>query len=287
MSNTNSTYSKYSTSLSAQNAFSSPSDISGIIFEFTAINISNTFSTLPTFENYAIFGFPDVSAIAEIKIPSSVLNTLFYFQGDDVSSNKTMPAMYGINMNFLFNFLYSDASLTYGAIHNNGVDVKDDYVNYLSYAITGGSNLVDIFSNTSNLLQEVVNMNNRFNDKIQTSLNSINSIYNTSTSTTLSINNNNVFFDTQYNPCVYLQGCKALLDGLLSITSTPRGIQFLTDIQNQSDLNPGNSIYYIKFHPGDVLSLLINYVPYNGNGISIVGPNLVYTRSYKIMLMCQ
>jgi hypothetical protein len=78
-----------------------------------------------------------------------------------------------------FNFLYSDASLTYGAVYNNNVDLKDDYINYLSFAITGGANLVDIFSNTSNLLQEVVNMNNRFNDKIQTSLNSVNTIYNT------------------------------------------------------------------------------------------------------------
>lgn len=283
----NTTYSNYSTSLSSQNAFNSPTDISGIIFEFTAINISNTFSILPTFENLGIFGFPDVSAIAEIRIPSSTLNTLFYFQGDDLNSNIVTDTMYGINMNFPFNFLYSDASLTYGAVYNNNVDLKDDYINYLSFAITGGANLVDIFSNTSNLLQEVVNMNNRFNDKIQTSLNSMNSVYNTETSKTVIINNKSVFFDTEFNPSPYIQGCRALLGGLLSISSTPRGQQFLADVKEQSELNPTNPIYYIKFHPGDVLSLLINYIPYNGNGASIIGSNLVYTRSYKIMLICQ
>lgn len=287
MSTINSTYSAYSTSLTAQNAFISPSDISGIIFEFTAINISSTFTTLPTFENVGIFGFPDVSAIAEIRIPSSTLNTLFYFQGDDLNSNQLTDTMYGINMNFPFNFLYSDASLTYGAVYNNNVDLKDDYINYLSFAITGGANLVDIFSNTSNLLQEVVNMNNRFNDKIQTSLNSVNTVYNTETSKIVTINNKSVFFDTEFNPSPYIQGCRALLGGLLSISSTPRGIQFLADVKAQSDLNPSNPIYYIKFHPGDVLSLLLNYVPYNGNGASIVGSNLVYTRSYKIMLVCE
>jgi hypothetical protein len=283
----NTTYSTYSTSLSSQNAFNSPSDISGIIFEFTAINISNTFSILPTFENIGIFGFPDVSAIAEIRIPSSTLDTLFYFQGDDLDSNEVTPTMYGINMNFPFNFLYSDASLTYGAIYNNDVDLKDDYINYLSFAITGGTNLVDIFSNTNNLLQEVVNMNNRFNDKIQTSLNSVNSEYNTETSKIVTINNKSIFFDTEYSFSPYIQGCRALLGGLLSISSTPRGQQFLADIKSQSVLNPINPIYYIKFHPGDVLSLLINYIPYNGNGSSIIGSNLVYTRSYKIMLICE
>ena len=101
------------------------------------------------------------------------------------------------------------------------------------------------------------------------------------------LNNKSVFFDTQYNPSPYTQGCKALLDGLLSISSTPRGIQFLADVKEQSNLNPTNPIYYIKFHPGDVLSLLIKYIPYNGNGESIIGSNLVYTRSYKIMLVCQ
>lgn len=287
MSSINSTYSSYSTSLSAQNAFISPSDISGIIFEFTAINISSTFTTLPTFENVGIIGFPDVSAIAELRIPSSTLNSLFYFQGDDLNSNVVMDTFYGINMNFPFNFVYSDASLTYGAIYNNNVDLKDDYINYLSFAITGGANLVDIFSNTSNLLQEVVNMNNRFNDNIQTSLNSVNTIYNTETSKIITINNKSIFFDTEFNSSPYIQGCRALLNGLLSISSSPRGIQFLADIKEQSNLNPTSSIYYIKFHPGDVLSLLIKYVPYNGNGSSIIGSNLVYTRPYKIMLICQ
>jgi hypothetical protein len=102
---TNITYATYTTTTSGTYQFYT-NDASGIIFEFTAINISSPFTTLPTFENIGIFGFPDVSAIAEIRIPSTTLNTLFYFQGDDLNSNQVTDTMYGINMNFPFNFLY-------------------------------------------------------------------------------------------------------------------------------------------------------------------------------------
>jgi len=287
------TYSSYSTNPNQQQSFYT-NDLNGIIFEFTAINVSNTYLTLPTFENTSISGFNNVSAIAMIPVQASSLNNLFYFEGYDLSTNTVIPAMYGINTSYRFNTPFSDASLTYGAINTTGAaTLKSDYVNYLAYAITGGYNLADIFSNETSLINGVVSMDTSFNNTINTSIASINKNFSTVTSKVVNLNNCSVFFDNLTNNSIYVQGSKALLDGLLSIASTARGQQFLTDIANQnaSVINTNattslTSYYNIQFHAGDIVSIVLNYIPYNGNASSIIGTNLVYTRSYKILLKC-
>ena len=287
------TYSAYSTSPSQQQSFYT-NDLNGIIFEFTAINVSNQFLTLPTFENVPIQGFTDVSAIATIPINASELDRLFYFEGQNYGNDTTtiIPVMYGINASHKFNLSYSDASLTYGAINTIGPPpLKADYVNYLAYAITGGYNLASIFSNEALLLDGVTNMNASFNNSINESLSNINTNFSTINTKIVDINNASIFFDNVENNSIYIQESKRLLDGLLSIPSSIRGEQFFTDIQNQSNeainINATlSSYYYIKFHPGDILSIVLNYIPYNGNASSIIGDNLVYTRSYKILLKC-
>lgn len=288
------TYSSYSTSPTQQQSFYR-NDLDGIIFEFTAINVSNQFLNLPTFENIPTFGFTNVSAIASIPIEATKLSNLFYFEGQDYGNSTTIiPVKYGINMSYKFNVSYSNASLTYGAINTLGQPpVKTDYVNYLAYAITGGYNLANIFSNESELLQGVTNMDTSFNNTINDSVSSINKNFSTLSSKILNITNNSVFFDTAANNSTYIQGCKLLLDGLLSIPNTVRGEKFFTNIEGQNgeqiNANASSSLtsyYYIKFFPGDVVSIVLKYIPYNGNASSIIGDNLVYTRSYKILLKC-
>lgn len=287
------TYSAYSTSPTQKQNFYT-TEVDSIIFEFTAINVSNTFLTLPSFENASISGFNNVSAIASIPIETSKLNNLFYFKGYDLSTNDISETMYGINASYTFNGSYSDASLTYGAINTfSAPTLKSDYVNYLAYAITGGYNLAVIFANESSLLQGVTNMDTSFNQTINESISNIATNFSTLTSEIVIINDAPIFFDRDTNQSLYIQSCKGLLDGLLSISNTPRGQQFLTDIANQNT-NPINSdaftsltsYYYIPFRPGDLISIVLNYIPYNGNASSILGTNLVYTRSYKIMLNC-
>lgn len=287
-------YSSYSTSPTQKQSFYA-NDMNGIIFEFTAFNLSDTLTTLPTFEIVSGNGFNNVSAIAAVDISATSLNNLFYFEGNSYSNNTTIiPVMYGINTSFTFNVSYSKSILTYGAINSIGPPpLKSDYINYLAYAITGGYNLANIFSNEDVLLQGVTNMDTSFNNTINDSISKLNVNYSTVTSKTIDISNVSVFFDNDTNQSFYIQGCKTLLDGLLSIPSTTRGEQFLTDIENQNNdpINANSSssptsYYYIKFHPGDVVSVLLNYVPYNGNASSIIGDNLVYTRSYKILLNC-
>uniref|UniRef100_A0A6C0D1I7 Uncharacterized protein n=1 Tax=viral metagenome TaxID=1070528 RepID=A0A6C0D1I7_9ZZZZ len=292
-----STYSQYSQNLGQTYSFYSPTDISGIIFEFTAINVSSRTNVAPSFEYNAAAGYTNVSAIAMINVPASSLNNLFYFQGYDFAANSTIsPEMYGINASFKFNYTYSNASLTYGAINkapNVSPQLKADYVNYLAYAITGGYNLADIFSNELSLIQGVVNMDTSFNNLINAS---ISNLVNTPTanSSVINLNNSSIYFDTSSNQTLYIQSAKTLLDGFLSIANTPRGELFYTDIQNQAllpininaSVAPFVGYYTIPFRAGDILSIRLVYVPFNGNASSIIGDNLLYNRSYKIMLRC-
>jgi len=294
MTTTYSSYASYSTNPTQQNSFYK-NDLDGIIFEFTAINVSNQFMNLPTFENQTIEGFSNVSAIASITIEASTLSNLFYFEGRNYGNDTTIiPVMYGINTNYKFDVTYSNASLTYGAINTlRDAPIKSDYVNYLAYAITGGYNLANIFANESELLEEVINMDTRFNNTINDSISNINENFSTVTSKIIDISNTSVFFDNAGNDSIYIKGCKLLLDGLLSIPDSVRGESFFTNIEyqnnesiNENAISSASSYYYIKFVPGDIISIVLNYIPYNGNASSIIGDNLVYTRSYKILLKC-
>lgn len=294
-----STYSLYSKTLGQTFSFYSPTDTNGIIFEFTAINVSSQNSIAPSFEYNQAVGYENVSAIAIIDVPASSLNNLFYFQSNDFAANSTiLPEKYGINTSYKFNYTYSNASLTYGAINkapNVNPQVKADYVNYLAYAITGGYSVANIFSNELSLLQGVVNMDTSFNNIINDSISNIITLP-PGTSDIININNGSVYFDLSSNPNTYIQSSKILLEGFLGIANTPRGDQFFTDIENQSllpinvnaSVDPFVGYYSIPFHAGDILSLRLVYIPFNGNASRIngLGDNLLYNRSYKIMLQC-
>ena len=100
------TYAQYTQILSQTDSFYSPTDISGIIFEFTAINQSSTFNLNSSFANT----YPDyinVSAIAAINVSSSSLNNLFYFQTADIyQSDLINTTKYGIIASYKMNVYY-------------------------------------------------------------------------------------------------------------------------------------------------------------------------------------
>lgn len=286
-------YSEYTQILSSTDSFYSPADISGIIFEFTAINQSSIFnlntSVATTFPDYI-----NVSAIAAINVSASSLNNLFYFEtADNNPTDLINPIKYGINTSYKMNVSYSNSQLVYGAINNASVEniLKRDYVNYLAYAITGGYNYGYIFKNQSELISNVTNMDNSFNQIINNSISTIQNNY--VNPTIININNNSIYLDVSSNQSPYVQSCKKLVDGLLSISNSSRGTQFSNDISEQKTIAmntygpPFIHYYSILFYPGDIISLKLTYNPYNGNASSIIGSNLVYDRSYKIMLMCQ
>jgi len=81
----------------------------------------------------------------------------------------------------------------------------------------------------------------------------------------------------------YVLSTKQLLDGMKYIATNDRKNVFMNDISNQTN---DQNIYWVPFHPNDKLSIVINFIPSNGNGNPIMGPNPIYTRSYKIVLNC-
>jgi len=296
---TNITYSSYSTTTSATYQFYT-NDASGIIFEFTAINVSNKFDVLPTFEKSTLTdGFGAVNAVARIDVDASTLSNLFYFQGYNLSTSTTpLPVYYGINKNYTFNETYSNASVLTGYIDAspaNAPKLKQDYVNYLAYAITGGYSLATIFANEAELMAGVATLDSSFNTNMNASISTVTNYGYTNFSKTVTVGGTPVFFDTSDNSSPLIKGCKVLVDGLLSIAGTTRGQTFLSDIQAQDNISPNDtsadtliSYYNVSFHRGDILSVLLNYQPYNStNGASTAIPNLgtnqVSTRSYKIM----
>jgi hypothetical protein len=267
------TYYDYIHNNSQKNAFIT--DNSGIIFEFTSAIVSNNYVTQPIYEPTNNIGFSDVSAIATIDILPSILNNLFYFQ--TTGPNLDTVLKYGINTQFNFALEYSDALVTCGNINSDN-QIKNDYVNYLSYAITNLTlNPSTLFSNYNALIQGVQNMDSSFNQLLNNNFNLQNL-----QSGIVSFNNLNILL--QNNTLnTFATSTKQLIDGMKYIASSDRKNSFLNDIANQSN---NQNIYWVPFHTGDKLSIVIKYVPPNGNGNSIIGTNPVYTRSYKIVLNC-
>jgi hypothetical protein len=265
-------------------------NVSNIIFEFTAFNISNNFSVVPSFDIVPnMSGHSTVDAISQINISASSINNLFYFETFPAINQGIVPLKFGINTNFSFNYSYSNSSLTYGQINTNASYLYADYVNYLAYAITGGYTTADIFSNESDLINGVIEMDASFNNSINTTISNVSTLTPPVDSKMVTIYDNNIFFDVSSNN-PYILSCQYLLDGLLTINNE-RGEQFLSDIEGQNILGLNNpdsetSYYNILFHKGDILSLRINYVPYTGSGVTIIGNNPIYTRSYKVVLNC-
>jgi hypothetical protein len=238
---------------------------SGIVFEFTAAQASQTYTKLPVITDN--LGFNDVSAIAVYNIPSSVLNNLFYFQLDapfDISNIDIIN--YGVNSNYTFSILFSTALLTYTAFNINA-EIKSDYVTYLAYSLTGTTNQ-NIFANRFQLVQAVTNMDNSFNNIINQSI-----AYN-------GLNTNGpIYLSTDMsNP--FAHSTKQLVSGMIDIANPVRKKKFYDDLAIQRE-NQGQyqipNLYWVPFHSGDKMSILINYLStYPG----------VQGRSYKIILNC-
>ena len=245
---------------------------SGLVFEFTAAQASQTFNLASLLNDN--LGFGDVSAIAVYDIPSSLLDKLFYFQLssaldtnnlNNINSNiKNTIIKYGINTQYTFNILFSTALLTYtNFAMNNSIAI--DYVAYLAHSLVGTPN-ISVFSNTPQLIQSVTNMDGGFNNTINRNI-----AYS-------GINQSNPFLTNDLNN-PFAHSTKQLVSGMLNIAQTNRQQLFYNDIITQSFNQiqyPGQNIYWIPFHTGDKMSILINY-------ISNVGLN---PRSYKIILNC-
>jgi hypothetical protein len=264
------------------------------VFEFIPMNVSVNYNTIPYFQPYTeasgSLGFNNVSATSWINASANNFSTLFKFQSNDITFTDypNQNISYGIdNASTVFNISFSQ-SLIYAGWANsatqfqNNTSLDQDYVRYMANAITGGYALSDIFANENELLKGVDSLDLSFNYSLN---NNIKTYY--ANSTTFGMG---TFPNASNDP--YVVACKQLLDGLLSNASTDRGKVFLSDLALQSSLQgpQTNEVYYIWFHPGDVLSVRLNYIPKNGNGLpagssnNYLGSNPLYTRPYKVFI---
>ena len=238
---------------------------SGIIFEFTAARASQSYNIGPLMNDN--LGFGDVSAIAQYNIPSSLLDKLFYFQLSsplDIQNIASSISNYGINTTYRFNILFSNAILTYSNYTLNE-PVKIDYVSYLAYSLIGTTN-INVFSNTPQLIQTVIGMDSGFNNTINQNI------------AYCGINTTNPFLSNDMNN-PFAHSTKQLVTGMLNIASQSRRQIFFNDLITQSFnqiQHQGQNIYWVPFHPGDKMSILINYISSSG----------LKPRSYKIILSC-
>ncbi len=237
----------------------------GIVFEFTAARAAQPYNTGPLINDN--IGFGDVSAIAIYDIPSSLLNKLFYFQLSsplDITNVAPNIIKYGINTEYKFNILFSNSLTSYSNFRLNE-PIKIDYVSYLAYSLVGTTN-INVFSNTPQLIQSVTNMDTGFNNIINNNI------------AFCGINNSNPFLsDDMSNP--FAHSSKQLVIGMLNIASPSRRQVFYNDliIQSYNQIKyPGQNIYWVPFHKGDKMSILINYISSSG----------LNPRSYKIILSC-
>ena len=94
----------------------------------------------------------------------------------------------------------------------------------------------------------------------------------------LGINNSNPFLSADMNN-PFAHSTKQLVTGMLNIASPSRRQIFFNDLITQSFNQiqfQGQNIYWVRFHPGDKMSILINYISTSG----------LRPRSYKIILSC-
>uniref|UniRef100_A0A6C0D3Z2 Uncharacterized protein n=1 Tax=viral metagenome TaxID=1070528 RepID=A0A6C0D3Z2_9ZZZZ len=233
----------------------------GIVFEFVPGQATQNYTLTPTFPQN--LGFKDASAISVIDIPSSLLNNLFYFQLSNTLDISNIQVMnYGINTRYTFNLLFSKSKMTYTQFFPNA-PLANDYLYFLAHSLTGSTN-INVFTNTTNLYQSVADMDSGFNIAINRPINFAR------------IGSPTQYFLSNDITNSFVHSTKQLITGMLQIANPIRKRVFLNDLIDQS-VNNTQNIYWVPFHSGDKMSLLITYVStYPG----------IHARSYKIILNC-
>ena len=297
------------------------------VFEFLPMDVKASFTTTAQFEKIiANAGFSPVDSVGTLNVSASNFSRLFYIKTNDLDnlSNVDDPMnnmSYGVigtpalnvttGVNPFQNINYSKANIHSGfanpaLAYVGNTSLYQDYVRYTAKAITGGYALSDIFSNESDLLTGVGQMDASFNASFAQLLNNASNCEN--------ISNNISTGTANYK---YVLSCKTLVDNLLNdavnvtgnTSSYLRGQKFLSDLKAQSDaysLIQSNiqsntsyevnfsgftdNTYWVIFQPGDVMAVRLTYNPENGsgnpakNGVNQLGTNPLYDRSYKIYL---
>jgi hypothetical protein len=277
-------------------------------FEFVPMDSSEKFCKQAFLEAYVeVDGFNKVDAVGYLDVSYSKIdqfNRLFYFISDDADPDVYPQSLENVSYGVLgtngvnpFNnvkdeyFEFSNSLIKAGYANNastyaDNTRVRHDYVRYTAKAISGGYALSDIFSNESDLIEGVRDLDISFNMDFSKKINDL-------------------------SGCVHegesnegWTSCKSLVTGLFDFsnemdtttTRFKRGTKFLRDLAEQSintfesEKNMSKGEFWVKFHPGDAIAVRLTYKPENGNGnpaknsLGFLGENKLNDRSYKIYL---
>jgi hypothetical protein len=268
------------------------------VFEFLPMDISTNIRVVPLFQTFdqTNLGFIPVNATAIIDVSANNFSKLFKFNSNDITFDDypNQDIRYGVENQTPFNIPFSKATVISGWANPatpflSNTSIAADYIRKLAKDITGGYALADIFSNQTEIVNGIVNLDASLNQILNQKI--------TTNYTTYAYNGGMLTYPDNSNN-IFTTSCKQLLDGLLSRAGTTRGLQFLNDLSQQSYNNLMNTglnaddetTFYIKFEPGDILAVRIAYVPKNGDGVpagnpgNYLGTNLLFTRSYKVFL---
>ena len=276
-------------------------------FEFVPMDGLQKFKEQAMLEAYEeADGFLPVHAVGYLDISYSKIdkfNRLFYFTSDDADPSVSTPSLestsYGILGTNGVNpfsdaheeiFPFSDSKIRAGyansaQVYAENTRLRHDYIRYTAKTITGGYALSDIFSNETEMINGVGDLDVPFNKEFSKIINDLSGCIQSEMSQGWKV-------------------CKSLVTGLLDFANEPdtttnrfkRGTKFLQDLAEQSiqtfesEKNISKGEFWVKFHPGDTIAVRLTYNPENGdnqparNSQGFIGQNLLNDRSYKIYL---
>jgi hypothetical protein len=269
-------------------------DFSGHVFEIASLDVSANHQLDPSFERIItqLQGLPDCSAAAIIDVSASKFDNLFAFQTDsadldDISSSDVSFGVISDGSMVFSDISFSEAQVFERAINtyftNN--QIKHDFVRHLAFDITGGYNGSDIFSNETELVNAVGDMDVSFS----TGLNNV-----LAEKITEAVFRNKEEIDAAPSDSTYSLHRTAANLFTLNLNDTNRVIavdgsgsveSLLTDMGNQTAGNAesaGPITCPLRFAVGDKIAIRINYFPRVDTFSHNSAP--ISNRSYKLFL---
>lgn len=273
---------------------------SGIVLELVSLDISNTVDVDPSFAELlaSLDGLPNCQASLEFDVSLSNFQGLFGIKidssdVDDISSNDVLFRTNAASNNdhndisdsypvgkFFTDISFSESVVKSGMVNAYYADqrVKKDFVRHLAKEITGGYSSSDIFTNETQLIEGVSDLD----AGLATSFNAI--INADASGGYRDADSSNTM--TKAARALYNLNLQST-DGSGGDASTSRSDQLLLDISAASanvntdpSGNAGPIEVPLRFHDGDRIAVRLAYHPkgeFAGNGVT---PS---ARTYKVL----
>lgn len=271
--------------------FLNENDVSGYVFEINAFDSSGVLSVDPTFDT-AIqqgLGLDDCSAIAMMDVSLSNFESLFTFESDadDLDDLSINDLKFGINpasSNYFSTLLYSYATVVEQKVNSFYSDqqIYKDYIRSVAKQITGGYSASDIFTNESDLVQGVKDLDATFQALFTNII--VNLISDTANNGSKTVNEINNLVE---NASVYKAAIALFTINVNSGATNERLLTVFQDIAAASDAatvstaNVGPITVPLRFHVGDKIAIRLVYKNQNTNPF---GNNVIQPHSYKLLL---